>query len=399
MKILFQILAFQIVSFSAFGAITERYVNSAGSGAADGTSEANAMSYATFVDYMSTGGSFTAAPGDRFNIKGVISRTTTSDTFLNGGASNAPVIIRGYATTIGDGYQGRTVNGTGPLNTNNMAAISTTTGLLSITGGFIILESLYLSGARNGAAVSTTTGTGVFFKSCRIDDNSTGSATALNTQQASGTLLDCDLNLLAASGGTAALISNAAGTRIVGNRITGKTAIGVSLQTSANVDGNVIFNSTIGIDMNTAAAVTYNIWNNTITGCSSNGIKESINVTLPVLVINNMITDNGGWGMDCGSATNTVWFSNNRFRDNTLGAITNSTDFVSAGNWSVVTTDTGGVETDYTDTSTFDYRLISTSPGLSIGLPAYIDAGGVQKSNTISAGGSTPGVVAFPFAQ
>ena len=155
----------------ANASIGEWYVNDAGSGTGTGTTEANAMSFATFIDFMSTGGSKTAAAGDRFNIKGAITaRTTTADAWANGGTVVSPVIVRGYNSTIGDLTSLARTNGNGALVTTNYPTISYTTGGTTISGNFIILEAVQMSGANTttNGGVLLITGTDVFVKRCYI---------------------------------------------------------------------------------------------------------------------------------------------------------------------------------------------------------------------------------------
>lgn len=109
-----------------------------------------------------------------------------------------------------------------------------------------------------------------------------------------------------------------------------------------------------------------------------------------------MITDNGGFGVDATAATNGVFLSNNRFRDNVMGAVTNATDWVTATSYSQVTTDTGGAETDYVAAGSQDYRLINASPATGAGAP-FSDIGGLQSTNGPAGAGG--GAYSFPFAQ
>jgi hypothetical protein len=374
-----------ISSLSAFATITERYVTSAGAGAADGTSEANAMSYATFIDYMAVGGSFTAAPGDRFNLKGSISRTTTSDTWVNGGTVTSPVIIRGYTTTIGDGYLGRT-NGTQGLIPDNMAVLTTTTGGLTISGNFVIFEAIHFSGTRNGAGIIGSGGDIVYVNSI-IDDNSTGtSAKALTCSGIRATVLNCDLALLAASGGSVALDLSTSSGRAIGCRITGGTGFGVSMANSTQLLKSLVYNSSIGVDQ-ASTSFNYLISANTITGCSSNGIRCILGNLGNQAIINNIITDNGGYGIEGTAASNSVLVAFNRMRDNVMGDINLATDWVAATSYSQVTTDTGGPSQDFQNSGAANYTLVSTSPAIAKGV-LFSAIGAFQITNSTVVAGS-----------
>ncbi len=378
-----------LLSFNAFATFTDRYVTSAGAGSADGTSEANAMSFATFKDYMEVGGSFTAAAGDRFNIKGNQSRTTTSDTFVNGGTATSPVIIRGYGTAIGDGYQGRANNGTGALVTSNMPNISYTTGLMNLTGSFIILESVQITGTRSGVILSLATGADCGIVRCLVSENSTnGSAACCTLNQARAFAFDCDMELVAASGGLEALLMPGSGSRAMACRITGKTAPAIIASNTSQILNCILYNSTIGISVTSTTAAML-IAGCTITGNSGDGIDVITATTVTQTYANNIITDNGGYGIDFNNAATAPFLYSNRTRDNALGAYNLATDWVAATNYGAVTTDTGGAETDYTNAGSLDYRLISTSPAKGAGLPPSMSMGAYQ-----SAGGGS-----YSFAQ
>jgi len=129
-------------------AFTDLYVTSAGAGDLSGSDEANAMPWDTMVSTIVAAGAGGSA-GIRYNVKGAVSRTTTTQTISGGGTATSPLVIRGYTTTIGDGYLGRT-NGSGPLITTNMPGISYTTGTLTVSATLTIIESLNITGARNG---------------------------------------------------------------------------------------------------------------------------------------------------------------------------------------------------------------------------------------------------------
>jgi hypothetical protein len=74
---------------------------------------------------------------------------------------------------------------------------------------------------------------------------------------------------------------------------------------------------------------------------------------------------------------------NNRTRDNTTPR-TGVGDGVNAGE---VTTDTGGIATDYVDAGAGNFRLITGAPGLEAGMIAYSDIGAYQKQPSASGGG------------
>ena len=367
-------------------ALTTRYVTNAGAGAADGTSLANAMSYATFTDYMVTGGSFTASPGDVFLLCGVSqSRTTTTDTWVNGGNATSPVVIRGCDSSGNTAYAGRT-NGNGALITTNFASITYTTGRLNITGTFIIVESLNVTSAASAATL--TNGTDSAIRSCRVTNSSTNAAAVgINSAVARGVVFDCDIELTGASGGGHALNAGNNSVRVIGNRIKGGPAIGVIATFSSIIIANTIFVSTgIGISMSSTTGAPTILFN-TIVGGGSDGINIITGTTVLQCIVGNMITDNTGDGIDMVSTSNAAFAAYNRTRDNANG-YANAGDWLTATKYGDVTTDTGGAPTDYVDAGTNDYRLIAASPATSAGIPAYASIGALQRDQTTSGGGT-----------
>lgn len=364
-------------------AITDRYVTDAGAGSADGSSIANAMSYATFTDYMVTGGSFTAAPGDRFNIIGAITgRTTTTDTWVNGGNSTSPVVIRGWTAGGTTAYAGRT-NGNGPLITTDFPTISYTTGRINISGSWILIECLSLSGAPSAGVI--TLGAECAIKSCAVTNSSTNaSAAGISATSTGNETFDCDASLTGASGGTAAINAQAASSAVDSCRITvtSSTAAGITCNNTSIIYGNTIYgNGGLGITMPTTSGRPW-MRNNTIVGCGTDGIDIVTGTTALQRVVGNMITDNGGYAVDFNSAAVGAFVAYNRTRDNTSGAYNLATDWVAATSYGNVTTDTGGASTDYTNTGGGDYSLISGSPATSAGLPQYASIGALQRSQT-----------------
>lgn len=78
-------------------AFTERYTTSAGAGAHDGTSEANAFSWTEMVTDWNAG----SRQGYRYNLKGNV--TLAADAVFTGdGTISNPIVLRGYSSTIGD---------------------------------------------------------------------------------------------------------------------------------------------------------------------------------------------------------------------------------------------------------------------------------------------------------
>jgi hypothetical protein len=110
-------------------AFTEKYVTNSGAGTADGSSLANAWSWATMLTSLSA--------GQRANVQGAITRTTSSDVFTNAGTAANPMGLRGINSTLDDlEANGRTRGGA--LVTTNFPVITYTTGNLTLPGPMVL---------------------------------------------------------------------------------------------------------------------------------------------------------------------------------------------------------------------------------------------------------------------
>jgi hypothetical protein len=359
-------------------ALTEKYVNAAGSGSADGSSEANAMSWTAMITDINAGGK----AGNRYNVKGAVNRGASADTISGSGTSTSPVVIRGYGTATSDGYQGRT-NGNGPLVTTNMPLITYTgSARINASGSWLIFESLEITAAANGGTLFlsstnvavvckvTTTGTGV--SSSVLDGTTNSNVHFINCDAYSGT------------NGTAAIRIQGSGSKAIACRVNGGP-VGILMRSGTQAVGNTIFGvSGPGISVDSTTGLTV-IFGNTIVGCTGDGIDIASGTLALQTIINNIITDNGGYGIDLNASSVGAFLSNNRLRDNTSGPINLGTDWATATSYGHVTTDTGGPETDYQDNASNDYRLIGASPAKGAGLPAYASVGALQPQSSSSA--------------
>lgn len=391
MRFLILLLAFPLALNAA---ITEKYVSALAGGGGDGSS-GSPWTWAEMVADIVAG----SKAGNRYNVKadGTYSRTTTTDTIgTAGGTTNSPVIIRGYKTTIGDGYLGRS-NANGDLVLTDMPTINYTSGVLSITGPFLLIESLNITSTKNGVAVNNT-GTDNVFRGCRFANAASGAAgVALQTSGARVSLQNCDVVLSnGGNAGTIALTLSGASTLLIGSRVT-STAIGVNNTSTAILLGNTIYRCAGVAVTNSLNAASLILYGNTIATNSSDGLGLFANIgTGQQTIINNCITDNGGFAVNFASTGNKAIVSNNRTRDNVGGQYTNNGDWVTASSWGEVTTDTGGPSQDYVGIDSNDFRLISTSSAVGIGIPLYMSAGALQPQLT---GGTTTIIQSFPIFQ
>ncbi|HTK76152.1 MAG TPA: hypothetical protein VL371_12895, partial [Gemmataceae bacterium] len=323
------------------------------------------------------------AAGNRYNVKGAVSRTTTTDTISGSGTSTSPVIIRGYGTVIGDGNQGRT-SANGDLVTTNMPAVTYTSGRLTVTGAWVIVESLNVTGAANASTLSV--GTDNVVKGCKAVNSGTGAgAIALSSNGLRSVLFDNDAQLTGGSGGAAALQHTGASGRVLNNRVKSGQAVGIICQSTPAVVGNVIFVQTgLGISVNSTAGSPL-IYGNTVVGGTTDGIDIVTGTTGLQCIVNNIITDNGGYAADLNSTAVAGFFAYNRTRDNTSGAINLGTDWAAATSYGHVTSGAG--TSDYTNAAGNDYTLISTSPAKGAGWFSYMDIGALQRQESASGGG------------
>jgi hypothetical protein len=104
--------------------------------------------------------------------------------------------------------------------------------------------------------------------------------------------------LTGASGGAAALQHTGASGKVLNNRVKGGQAVGILCQSTTAVVGNVIFNSGgLNISMNSTAGSPL-IYGNTVVGGTTDGIDILTGTTGLQCVVNNIITDNGGYAVD-----------------------------------------------------------------------------------------------------
>lgn len=317
-----------------------------------------------------------------------------SDVLNFDGTSTLPIRIVGYnstrptATTHGDSYLGRT-NGNGPLITTNMPAFNYDAGFrLYFGGSWILLEGLNITTAVASSALELSNETTVH--GCVITNSSTNSSARIALVQNRCQLYNCDAGCTAASGTPQGVVLSSGTPRIIACRIRGGLAscIHVDTSTTGTIIQSTLYEGAVGIQFGGATTQCVVI-NNTITANTGDGIDIPASTYLQ-FIHGNMITDNGGYGIDMNSAAVGVCLGSNRTRDNVSGAINLGTGWIDATNFNAITTDTGGAATDYTDATTDDYSLISTSPAAYASIPLYSSMGALQRP---SGGGSSVIVV------
>lgn len=160
-------------------AFTEKYVTVTGGGLHDGSSEANAW---TFDEAVAN-----AVAGDRVNVK-VGNHTCTSSSTVSGSGS-APIVVRGYKTTIGD--RDDLQLGTLAAGTDIPKVTNTTGNYRGFTGSFVRYNHLSFHNSQNYQH-GWSLGANSFARSCRFIGEGTGTYNALALSHGSS-LLDCYL--------------------------------------------------------------------------------------------------------------------------------------------------------------------------------------------------------------
>lgn len=367
-------------------AITEKYVSSLAGGGGDGSVGTPWTLTEALTDSASNGA------GTRYNIKADGAYTMAYDT-VGPGTAAAPCILRGYTTTIGDGNQGRSADGS--LDTSNMPTINVTGGSAYWDGcTYTILESLNFQ--KTG-----TTNTGIFeaggtltcFVNCNFYSTyGAGSASAGVILQSYGVVFDCDVEMTGTTYGHGVGCSGAY-VRIVGCRIkiAGSSARAISANNATSVIGCLIHG-----DGATGITATDPVYASSlcVANCTArlpSGVFYSLpNTATPSYmpcVVNCHVTDSSYMmnNLHSGTASVPAFRAYNRTRDNANAD-------AGFGDWPIfdaVTTDTGGEATDYTDYASGDFTLIAAAPGKGAGYPANMDIGAYQREEPSASGGGS----------
>ena len=346
-------------------ALAEKYVSSLAAGGGSGTSG----SPWTWAEMLTT-----AAAGDRVNVKqdGTYARTTNADAFTNNGTSTQPIIVRGYKTTIGDGYQGRGSGGKGTLDTSNMPVITYTTGRFNNSAkSNIVLESLNITASALDEDLLDLGGTSIV-KSCTITNNHSGtSAVGIKFGGNNGAAIDCDVTCSGASS-LAGIYIIATGIRVVGCRLKcvgGAAALGAANRSA--ISDSILFASVDGFKGLTSMAA----WEVTINDCTIYGCTTGVNlpsgtVTNIAVVTQCAITD-CTTGISVGTDGPVITWGN-RYRNNGADTAT-ITDWHTGTNWNP-TTGSGSHAVDFVDAPNGDFRIQPAS-SLRKAAPGYKDIG------------------------
>ncbi len=352
---------------------TERYVTVSGAGAHDGTSEANAWTFAEMV---------TAAPSGvtRVNIK---SGTYSVGAYTIGAGTAAGwFVLRGYNSTIGD-LDTPVYNSDGTINTTNFPAI-TLTGIWNSTAGSWI-QNLAITGALSSQLVGNSTADGWGMSNCTVTNTQNNASARCVQGDNNLTLINCDFYCSGAA--HASVVDTDVGAQILHCRFR-TTSTSPCLSTEAGVFGGNVFwgnSSSTGIQLNSyGTGIVLRFEENTFVSIGSCiQLPNAVNAGIPT-VLNNYATGCSNFLESLYSATANVpaIVGNNRTRN-----ITTMYTGIEPIEFGGVTT-AGSGATDYVDAAAGNFNLLSTAPGVSVAMRQYRSMGALQRDQTGS--GTSP---------
>jgi len=352
-------------------ALVEKYSSAAGAGAHDGSSEANAFSWAEMVADINAGN----GAGIRYNHKGDIT-FSESVSITNAGTIGSPCIIRGYKTTIGDGYQGRTNQGW--LNTANMPLLTFGTNLrfLVNTSGYFILDSFDIVGDYDAYLLYLFANYSTVCNVHVVNSGGGASASAIRIDGVGSVVINCD-GIVTGSGASAGISIGTAYNRCILSHVKntggGAGSYGIIGNNYSSIASCVVHAGTKGIFY--PAAMSYCI-NNTIYKQSLCGIElENLSMVRPLLISGNVITDCliGIYNPYQETAANPLITFNNFLARN-------GTNYSGFGDWptNYDTISTELLAETFADAENDDLRLVRTSGAVNAATNGG-DIGGIQR--------------------
>lgn len=357
-------------------------MSSAGAGAHDGTSEANAFTVAEMVTDVNT-----PRVGYRYNIIQDAGYTSLATITITGdGTTTSPNIFRGYKTTIGDATLGR--NSLGFIDDSNMPHLQFASSAYFNASGanYAIIEGIKFTGSNNARIVRIANTSQVC--NCSVTNNSAGSsALGIEGESADCLVINNDVFLPSLTGTTGSGGISSAGV-VQANRVTLASSAGSGIIIAASVYpcfNNLVIGGYYGIYKNATAIRTF-IEQNTIVGASQSGIEVITASTAQIVIIGNHITGCGTYGINFNTSTCAKVLSNNRFRNNGTD-VNGGGDWETGTSWRNVTT-AGSDSTDFTDSASGDYSLKSTAPGYDASIGHYVNIGGCGTPAGSGGGGS-----------
>lgn len=358
-------------------AFTSLYVTVSGAGAHDGTSEANAWSWAEMI----AEGAGTGPPAESLvnAKKGSFSEGT--HTLPSNGTSQAPVLIRGYNTSPDDlDTLGRA--NTGELVTTNFPTM-TITGALAASSS-CIMQNFILTGALSSKLIAGAAADRAGFVSCSFLNTQNNASAGCLRLDDNSYLLNCDFECSGAAHSIVVDLDRES--QVHGCRFKG-VADATLLQTqsiecsdlvlwnTAGVGRGILFDVAVAAHSLVRSSTFYNL---------DEAVQFSNNAhTGNMTFLNNHVTDCGKWLENLNATPILCYEGWTRIRDVT----TPRTSILQVQCGPIITTDTGGASTDYTDAANGDFRLISGAPGYGTGMIPHSDIGAAQHVDPAGGGG------------
>lgn len=352
----------------------ERYVSVSGGGAHDGTTEANAWSFAQMVAATFD---TTATSETRINIK--------SGTYFQGAwtwdaaVALKPIVYRGYYVIPGDLDQA--VRGDdGVLVTTNFPIVQATATWIPST--FSFMQNLVIIGPLNGYLVGNGAIDSYGFVNCSFLNTESGANAGCVNGDDYCFFVNCDFSCT--GNNHLVIVKSGVSCRAIGCRfhVTNNTAS--ALVCDSGIIYRCVFigdetGNNFAIETGKVAIANVPI---TIIGCTIYGYSTAIFIDnfaqtgMPVLVSDNLVTDCDFYLQRNAGGEATVIESNNRTRDNT----TPRTLIIPVISGKEVTVDGGGSETDYLSVTTENLRLTQSSPARMAGMMPNTDCGAFQSN-------------------
>ena len=373
------------------------HVTSAGAGLGDGSSLANAYSWANFVTAINAA----TAGGDDWYVYGSVPLTTLQ-TISCAAPGNAPHRIIGATATPGDWDNGYLSTGWLDTTEFGILAFTTTSGRLAITGTNLHWFGFNITGECTSNAVVNISGQGSRMHRSKITNSSTGSnAACVNLGHVTAKFIGCDFLQTGASGGNPCATWTTA-SNYMNCRAKSTSGPGwLSTYGFGEVNAThcaAIECGTHGFFHNTTAAGGHMSLNNvSAIGCVENGVDIVSSATGVVSIQRSEFTDNGGFGIDANTvSTVAIHLSGNRYRDNAGGNL-NIGARAAAVEYGAITTDTGGQETDFSDAANDDYRHVYNSPAVEDNARGQISGASGLDPDTVPAGAGGGGARRVPI--
>lgn len=347
-----------------------------GAGLNDGTSEANAWSFAQMI---------AAAPSGttRVNIK---SGTYSVGAYTVGSGTAAGLfVLRGYNTTIGD-LDTPSYNSDGSLNVTNFPSITITS--IWTPGTFSLIQNLDITGALSSALIGSTTVDVWYTQNVKITNTQNNASARCLQGDNSVHLINSDFSCTGAS--HAALVDVDLDCRFDYCRFKSTSSSGHITCEGSSISGCVFWgnSSSVAVSFQTANSAAAAM----VSECTFSNIGTAVQFPnavngLAPIVVNNYATGCSKFieSLYSSTANYAVIVGNNRTRN-----ITTMYTGIEEIEFGGVTT-AGSDATDYVNAGAGDFNLLSTAPGVSVAMRQYRSMGALQRDQT-GGGGSGGGL-------